>query len=431
MENALVRKSNFLIEASYKLSLVEQRLIMVLASMIKPSDVEFKKYPLEVKAFSNLLELKNKNEYLHLKEITKRLLSRAFTMKLPDATLQVGWLSSAKYIEGKGIVELCFDPELKPFLLQLKERFTSYKLKNIIQLKSSFSIRIYELLKQYEKVGERAFLIEKLKVSLGLEDGQYKLYADFKRKVLLVAQRELAAKTDISFELEEIKIGRGVGKIRFVIRPHQAPIITNPNSKAPFHESLPDLAIMNQNKEVLEKLESLLPMQFRQKMAIRKILSQYLEKHGHDYVARNIIYTNEKSNASIPTAKPEKPANYRNYLVKALHGDFGLAFQEDRETRLAIEVERRNAEKAEAREQKLQEDKLRIERENQDRARVYLENLTAESLAFLREEALSRLEPQQQELIRRKSPGSELLLKVAMTRICLERMKLSHTPVNP
>lgn len=420
MENALVRKSNYLIEASYKLSLAEQRLIIILASMIKPSDVEFKKYPLSVKAFSTILELKHRDEYSQLKEVTKRLLTRAFSLKLPGAILQVSWLSSAKYVEGKGIVELCFDPELKQFLLQLKERYTSYKLKNIIQLKSSFSIRIYELLKQYEKVGERTFHIDKLREQLGIDESQYKLYGDFKRKVLLMAQRELAEKTDISFDFEEIKVGRGVGKIRFILKMKNMPA---KDALIPIQEPLPGLISASPE---LEKLEQLLPERFRGKVSIRKILAQYLGKRGYDYVSRNVIYTNEKSNASTPGAASGKPANYRNYLAKALQEDFGLAFHEDQEARRAAEEVRRQAEKAAAHERKLHDDKLRIERENHERARVYQESLTPESLAALREEAIARLDPQQQELLRRKGHGSELLLKVSMTRICLERMKLSQ-----
>ncbi|HEY9070285.1 MAG TPA: hypothetical protein VIV61_08490 [Candidatus Ozemobacteraceae bacterium] len=142
-------------------------------------------------------------------------------------------------------------------------------------------------------------------------------------------------------------------------------------------------------------------MEYRSKDSVRKLLAGHLKKSGFDFVARNIAYASEKSNASTSGTASGKPANYRNYLAKALQEDFGLAFQEDQEARRAAEEVRRQADKAAAHERKLQEDKLRIERENQDRARVYQESLTAESLAILIEEALSRLKPQQQELIRR------------------------------
>ncbi|MBF0503447.1 MAG: replication initiation protein, partial [Candidatus Riflebacteria bacterium] len=152
-----------------------------------------------------------KGNYKDVKEITKRLIGRVFTIKSEDEELQISWLSSANYISGKGLVTLSFDRKLKPFLLQLKNRFTKYKLHQIMQLKSSFSIRIYELLKQYQKIGVRIFDVESLREILGIEKEQYKNFNDFKRYVILVAQEEVAAKTDISFEFEEIKVGRSVG----------------------------------------------------------------------------------------------------------------------------------------------------------------------------------------------------------------------------
>ncbi len=417
MDRKLIRKSNYLIEASYKLSAVEQKIILTLVSMIKPDDREFKKYLLKIGNIAQMIGLNTKSDYSYIKGATKNLLGKVFTITTPKSELQTHWFSSVEYFDNKGEVEITFDPKLKPFLLQLKERFTTYRLQEAVQLKSSFSIRMLELLHQYEKLGERIFEIRKLRTLLGVEEDQYKLYADFKKRVILPAQKELAEKTNISFEFEEIKNSYAVEKLRFKIIPAtREPVQTA-------GESVPEMAVDPE----LDRLILLLPEQYRPKESVRKLLAGYLKKSGFEFVARNIAYANDKSNASTTSAAFGKPANYRNYLAKALHGDFGLAFQEDQEVRHAAEEVRRQADKAAAHERKLQEDKLRIERENQERARVYQESLTAESLAILREEALSRLEPQQQELIRRKGAGSELLLKVTMTRICLERMKLSQS----
>ncbi len=416
MDRRLVRKSNYLIEASYKLSAVEQKIILILASMIRPDDREFKKYLLKIGNIAQVIGLNSNNDYTYIKASTQNLLSKVFTITTPDSELQTHWFSSVEYFETRGDVEFTFDPKLKPFLLQLKERFTTYHLQEAVQLKSSFSIRMLELLRQYEKLGERTFEVRALRDLLGVEEHQYKLYADFKKRVILAAQKELAAKTNISFEFTEIKNGYAVEKLRFKIIPATRETAQKAGKTAPALVDDPEL----------DRLALLLPEQYRSKDSVRKLLAGHLKKSGFDFVARNIAYANEKSNASTPGTASGKPANYRNYLAKALHEDFGLAFQEDQEARRAAEEVRRQADKAAAHERKLQEDKLRIERENQERARVYQESLTAESLAVLREEALARLEPQQQELIRRKGAGSELLLKVTMTRICLERMKLSQ-----
>jgi plasmid replication initiation protein len=73
------------------------------------------------------------------------------------------------YNESEGAIDIRFDPFLRPYLLELKKEFTSYKLENVIKLKSSYAIRIYELLMQYEKIRERTILLSDLRKMLGAE----------------------------------------------------------------------------------------------------------------------------------------------------------------------------------------------------------------------------------------------------------------------
>jgi len=430
MKNKMVVKSNYLIEASYKLSAAEQRVILFLASLIKPADDDFKSYSLSVKEFAQLAGIRHKGEYEDIKEISKRLISRAFTIREPTGDLQLSWLSSAKYMNGKGTVLLRFDPGLKPYLLQLKDRFTRYRLHQVIQLKSFFSIRIYELLKQFEKVQVREFTLEELKRTLGVDDSQYRLYGHFKAKVLNVARQELAEKTDITFDYDEIKVGRCVGRIRFRIQPnHQR------SGKEDLLASVPPVIqeMAGESTETgngdMESALAEVPSMFRDQKTIRNMLRDALEKHGLEYVRRNVLYTNDKSNAAKPGANIGRGSNYRNYLAKALKGDFGLAFKEDQEAHQAKEEKvREEKEAAETATQQAQE-KTRREQEDLDRARVYQESLPPEALTHLREEAFSRLASRQQDLVRRKGPGGEMSLKLMMTRVSLERMKLS--PVSP
>lgn len=219
-ENSLVVKSNYLIEASYRLTTQEQRIIFIMASMVRPDDQDFHCYRINVQDFNRLVGVKNQAGYTETKEITKRLLERVLIIRdlKTDSELQMGWLASAQYFHGKGYVELEFSPKLKPYLLELKSRFTAYQLKNVLRLKSSYSIRIYELLKQYEKIKERYFEYEELKRLLGISDDKYNLYGDFKRKILNKAMDELKGKTDIAFTFREKKKGRKVIGIIFFIK---------------------------------------------------------------------------------------------------------------------------------------------------------------------------------------------------------------------
>ncbi|KAA9021554.1 replication initiation protein [Niallia endozanthoxylica] len=215
--NNFVTKSNRLIEANYKLGVVEQKIILCLASNIQPTDSDFKTYTLPIKEFTNLLGLRGTPKYTELRKITKELMQKVFEIRINKKVIQVAWLSYVAYNESEGTIDIRFDPFLRPYLLELKREFTSYKLENVVKLKSSYAIRIYELLKQYEKIQERTFLLSDLRELLGAEN-IYPAYGNFKQRVLLPAQKELKNKTDISFKLEEIKNGRRVAKVKFIIQ---------------------------------------------------------------------------------------------------------------------------------------------------------------------------------------------------------------------
>lgn len=415
MDRKLVRKSNYLIEASYRHSAIEQKIILVLASMIRPDDREFKPYPIKLQSVIQFIGLQTNNDYGYLKEATKNLLGKVITITTPNSELQTHWFSSIEYFEGRGEMEFTFDPKLKPFLLQLKDRFTTYRLREAVQLKSSFSIRILELLRQYEKLGERTFEISRLRELLGIGEDQYRLYADFKKRVILSAQKELASKTNITFDFEEIKAGHAVDKLRFIIR------VTAPEPA--FDEA--DATITPTEDPDLEKLIALLPEVYRQQTGIRKLVAEALAKSGVDLVARNIIYANERSSAVNPGSASGKPGNYRNYLAKALREDYGLAFQEDREVHQATQENARKTREAVETRSRQEQEAAQRDQENRERARVYRQNLAPEALASLREEAMTRLDPTHRDLVTRRSPGAEILLKLTMDKICLERMKLA------
>jgi hypothetical protein len=134
-----------------------------------------------------------------------------------DKEIILNWVNDVTSIFGSGEIQFSFSESLKPYLLQLKEKFTEYRYYNIIQIKSSYSIRIYELLKQYEKIRRRKFKVDELREILGIEEGKYSNYADFKRKVILTAEKELFKKTDIYFTFKEKKKGKKVDELEFII----------------------------------------------------------------------------------------------------------------------------------------------------------------------------------------------------------------------
>ena len=217
-DKVIVSQSNKLIEASYKMTLAEKRLVCLLTSKIHRDDKDFEEYDITISHLTDFVGLKGHFVYNQTRQLTKTLLSRVLTLpKGIDDEVQVAFLSSAEYHRKKGYVSLCFDPKIKPLLLQLKGQFTNYFLKHIANLRSVYSIRIYELLKSYQRFGRKEFTIEFLRDTFQTSAKQYTRYNDFKKRILLSAQKELRDHTDIYFEFEEIKKGRKVDSILFLI----------------------------------------------------------------------------------------------------------------------------------------------------------------------------------------------------------------------
>jgi plasmid replication initiation protein len=313
----LVTKSNMLIEANYKLGVVEQKIILYLASNINSKDSDFKTYTLSIKEFNRLLGLKGNPKYTELRQITKELMHKVFEVRIDKKVIQVAWLSYVAYNESDGTIDIRFDPFLRPYLLELKREFTSYRLENVVKLKSSYAIRIYEFLKQYERLHERTFSLMDLRKMLGAED-IYPAYGNFKQRVLVPAQAELKKKTDISFEIEEIKVGRRVDKIKFLISS------VKEKDKNP----------LNIPKETVEEkvpnslFERVKKLGLRMGIQVSDEVINSWEKHGLE----NVIFLMEKIQNRTDI---ENPIGYITTVLNASNGQDMVASTSEEETILA------------------------------------------------------------------------------------------------
>ncbi len=220
----LIRKSNDLVEGKYRFDIWEMRVFTKTLTMIHKDDEDFRPYRIYLKEIISDFGLEqNKQSYKFLKEGAEKLARREIraVASTPDGEMELlthiaaGVKSFTNNNAGK-YIEISFHPEMKPHLLQLQTQFLMYDIKNILRLQSSFSIRIYELLKQYERIGKRKFTIEELKEILDIAD-KYPLYANFKQRVIIKAQEDLSEFTDIRFTFEEEKKGKAVNAIIFFI----------------------------------------------------------------------------------------------------------------------------------------------------------------------------------------------------------------------
>lgn len=238
--SVVVFQHNNLIEARYSLTLQEKRLILWLISKIQPEEEDFKKHKLSVQEFMNLMELKGKANYKELQKITLGLMKKVLVIKKPEekTLTQVNWINYAHYEEGTGRIELAFSDVMKPFLLHLKSQFTAIEVTDLMQFKSIHAIRIYELLKQYQDIGERILSIDEIRECCGVQN-KLKQYGEFEKRLLLISQREINEKSDIKFDFERIKKGRKIVAIKFILSKNKAYELKN--------------NIENQNQELKKK----------------------------------------------------------------------------------------------------------------------------------------------------------------------------------
>jgi len=216
VNNNWVYQSNRLVEASYTLTVVEQKIIRLLASMIKKDDDDIKEYVFKTKELIKVLNTSDSRFYRDIDSITDVLMQRIIKIKNIDTCefMKYHWVDTAKYV--KGVLKLKINKDLKPFYLGL-DCYTKYQLRNIMQFKSTYSFRLYELFKQYEKIGHRVLNIESLRNSLNINKNQYPKYANLKQKVINVAVKEINASTDLIVDYNEIKQVKKVVSVQFTI----------------------------------------------------------------------------------------------------------------------------------------------------------------------------------------------------------------------
>ena len=154
----IVRKSNDLIQnAMYSLSLSQQKLMLHIFAMIKPSDTELPRYEMSIYEFLKLCGVDPHNGSMY-KQVKKNIedIANAKVQWIRLAGTQkitmFRWLSSATIDEGTGKIVLTLDQSLKPHLIQLKEFYTTMNITYTLPMKSQYSLKIYELCKSYQNL---------------------------------------------------------------------------------------------------------------------------------------------------------------------------------------------------------------------------------------------------------------------------------------
>ena len=241
----LVVKSNQLVQKNrYELSLQEQKVIAFICSMIKPVEPSPEtygkpfqlEYEFDIREYCRVcgLDYDNGKNYIDIKATLKGLRDKSMWLTMPDGSESLcGWLSKANVNKQSGRALIKLDEDLVPYLFDLKQKFTQYKLMQVLCMKSAFSIRVYELMKSYANMRRAVFEIDELKRLLMVQDVKsYVNFKDFRIKVLETALREINKYTDLNVSYQTVKKGRKVIRVVFDIVEKQEPELSQAINEA-------------------------------------------------------------------------------------------------------------------------------------------------------------------------------------------------------
>lgn len=215
--------ANDIIRGKQAMTLQTARLIRLLITQVVKEDKDLKTYSCKITDLAKFLNVDSSNLYRDIREICDCAMKSVVyigTGNPKQPWEMFHWLSTASY-DGEGTLTLRLSDQIKPYVLELEKWFTQYQLKNILEFNSYYAIRLYEIIKCEDGLtggakSELDFEIDELRQYFDCEQ-KYKLFADFKRKVIEVAVREINEKSDIYIIPIYKKTGRAVTSIRFEI----------------------------------------------------------------------------------------------------------------------------------------------------------------------------------------------------------------------
>ena len=339
----VVRKHNELIEAKYKLSLNEQRLILNLITIISPDDDDFADYVIRASDVAEMFGVHDKDFYVKIQDAVKTLMTRTVDISKDDVVELVHWFSNIRYVKGSGKISVRFDKALRPYLFQLKDHFTQYQIGAIAQFKSSYSVRFYELLKVKEFQGKggqfyRVFSIEDIRKYMQLEKNEYSVFQDLKKRVIAPALKEIDEHSDLGIiQVDYIKKGKSIAEIKITVEPKKQIVL--------------DLDVLTDDKkEPNDATKTLMTFGVTEDTA-----TKWVRKFGVGKVLRNVAYT-------LAMQKSGEVKNPIAYLAKCIELDAGKGWEEEQRKR--EEQQKQTIENEQHKEEKLEEPRHNGQQDN-------------------------------------------------------------------
>ena len=314
-----IKKNEALVKSRYKLKPLALKLITTLISSIQKTDEPNKVYSITIKQFTTIAELKGKDYYRKLDEATTDIMRNPlFIPKDNKGFLKVNWCSSIEYIENEGLIKFQISPKLFPYILDIKEKFLKYDLSNILLLRSDYSIRMYEWLKdeynkhkRYNHNIEVVYKVDYLRDRFEIPKS-YR-WDNIKDRILDKAREDLLKHTDIKFDWEvAAKVGKKISHIKFNIYP---------NSKN-IKEDIKLPAYLNSFMSYVNYLREIYNSTSKYFIVLKIRLNNKLGIYYFGINAKNLMFAmSELGGDSIKLSKEQSEIIYNASYLCSLHSD--------------------------------------------------------------------------------------------------------------
>ncbi len=214
--NVVVKHNDLVRNTVFSLEAMQQKLVLYLISQIMFDDNDLQVQQFDIRDFCKVLEINYGGaNYKYVRDIVHEISNKNIKIKIDGSDTNLRIIEKYKMFEDSGVIEIKLDNDLKPYLIDLKSNFTKYELIYILNFKSKYSIRLYELFKSYEFTKSFEIEIDLLQQKL---QSNYIRFIDFKRFVVEPALKEINKNTDLTVTVEYIKFGRSYKKIIFHIK---------------------------------------------------------------------------------------------------------------------------------------------------------------------------------------------------------------------
>ena len=302
----LVVKDNALIEASHKLSEVEQRLILLAILKAREfcnsiEELKDKELVIHASDYIQAFGVDRDAGYKSLKKAVLGLFEAKWGYRFINSKGNVEvryerFTQSAVYVENEATVKFMFANAIIPMLVELERNFTSYEIEQVANLQSRYAMRLYECLIRFKASKTLTISLDDLRFRFGLLDNEYKAMGDFKRFVLDLAVKQINSNTDITVKYDQHKQGRAITGFTFKFK----------------QKAKVKIAKMEQDKRDPNTLDLFVRMTDNQRFAFAKKISKlpeasYLAKGqantSYDAFAEQIakdLLNNDKQKVYLP-----------------------------------------------------------------------------------------------------------------------------------